>query len=255
MKAIAQKTTKDLVAKVNALQEASPKYIDPSSLTQESREWRLMKRDIDALFRVDARDAWEVTGMWHALSADAEGMENAFANSIALGHSETNCLNLMVNRLNLANFSGAQEQYGAVGAPEANMFSTMVIDGFKAGAFQTVAAFIGRLPSMGIDWQDAGLKSDALDAAEILQKAGISDADVAKHLDIAGGVLKGHGIRPKGGPRVTVAPGFFEAVTFQFEVPVSAKEAFEMNVELAIAEDEAGIPKDVHFDVVFGATA
>jgi hypothetical protein len=54
---------------------------------------------------------------------------------------------------------------------------------------------------------------------------------------------------------VTSADGFFRGVTYSLAVPMSAEEAFDMNVELASEEDAAGIVRHVASDVVFEAAA
>ncbi|QCP50200.1 hypothetical protein FAZ95_14025 [Trinickia violacea] len=242
-----------MIDRINELQGASQYFVDPSTISSMTREWRLLKREIDALFAVDACSAWELAGMWFALAGDRDGMERAFSKSLALGVSVSNHLNLMVNRLNLGMFSAAQEVYREVGAPEAGVFTTMVQDGITAGAIFTVARFAERAQEMGIEWNDGDWGSELTKAAAVLRKSGISEEQIARHLDIAGDVLIRHGVRPRVVPAITSAPGFFEGVTYLLTVPVTPNEAFDMNIELAMAEDAAGIAKDVAFDVVFEA--
>jgi hypothetical protein len=253
MQAKAQPKTFDLIERMNALQRAEPRYIDTDSLGASSREWRLLRRDVQPLFKVDACSAWELTGMYLALGGDREGMERAFERSFAIGISSTNQSNHMINRLNLGLFSQAQQAFAVAGAAEGGSFSKMVVDGLATGAVNMVAGFAERAREMKIEWDDGGL-SDALKAAvAILQRAGVDDAQIGRQLDIAGNILHNHRVRPEVTPLITAAPGDFEGVTYRLTVPVTPNEAFEMNVELAMAEDEAGLVKDVAFDVVFEA--
>ncbi len=106
---------------------------------------------------------------------------------------------------------------------------------------------------MKIPWNE-GDRETVMNAHKILAQAGITDERIARHLDVAGTVLRRHHIRNQAHPRVTVADGLFNGVTYVFSVPVSANEAFDLNMELAAEEYAAGIEKDVAFDVVFEGT-
>ncbi|GAB5098690.1 hypothetical protein [Caballeronia sp. HLA56] len=253
MKAIPELKSNTLIERINELQKISAhRYIDPTQVSGVSRDWRLIGREIRDLFRVDACVAWELTGAWKGLTGDFEGTEEAFRASAALGDNWSNRCNWTVNRLNLGMFSAAQEMYSSVGSPETGHFSEMLEDGYKAGAIAQAAHYIERARQMNIDW-DKKLVHEIEAAHTMLKASGISDERVARQLDVAGSILRKHGIRPHVSPRVTASAGFFEGVTYSLAVPVSAEEAFEMNVELAMCEDEAGIEKCVEFDVVFEA--
>jgi hypothetical protein len=246
----AQPKTFEIVERINALQAASPHYIDSAEITPNARAWRVIKRDIDAMFAVDACAAWELIGAWKALAGDFAGTEDAFEKSAAIGDSGTNHMNRMVNRLNLGKFSAAQDVFKVVGDPERGNFLMVILDGFRTGAIEQAASFIERAKEMRIEW-NKNLTGEVEVANRILREAGISDERIARHLDVAGQVLTRHRIRPHVSPRVTSADGFFSGVTYALAVPVSADEAFDMNIELALEEGEAGIDKDVAFDVVF----
>ncbi|SAL22392.1 hypothetical protein [Caballeronia humi] len=222
----------------------------PSTVTPLVREWRAIKREIDALMTVDACSAWELAGAWKGLTGDFDGTEEAFRNSVALGNTGTNEVNWMINRLNLGKFQAGQDIYARVGAPELGQFTLALREGFAAGAIAQAARFIARAEEMQIEW-DMEEADDLLQAHAILLDAGIPDEQIASQLDVAGTVLRRLRIRPIIVPLATSADGLFHGVTYSLTVPVPALEAFEMNVELAEAENQAGIKKDVAFDVVF----
>jgi hypothetical protein len=250
MKAIAQQKNGQLFEEINALQAASRHYLDSTSINPLVRRWRALKHEIDALMKVDACSAWELAGAWKGLSGDLAATEEAFANSAKLGNSGTNRINWMVNRLNLGLFSGAQALYAEVGTAEDGYFTQLLEEGCCSGAIQQAVRFIERAGEMHIKG-NADLTTEIIKANAILQVAGLSDACIAQHLDVAGLVLRRHRIRPDGTLRVTSAPGYFNGVTYAFKVPVPAESAFDMNIELAEEEDRAGIDKHVAFDVVF----
>lgn len=190
------------------------------------------------------------------LCGDREGMEAAFEKSLALGVSSSNKLNLMVNRLNLGLFSLAQEVYSEVGAPENGHFTTMVHDGYKAGAIFRVNSFIEEAQGMGIKWEgDADLATELKTAVAVLAASGINDEFIARRMNLAGDILHKHRLRLRIRPSVVNEVGEFVGVTYHLPVPVGPSEAFAMNLELAEAEIEAGIESDATFEVVFEAGA
>ncbi|SOE59934.1 hypothetical protein SAMN05414139_01628 [Burkholderia sp. D7] len=254
MKAIAQLKTAQILDRINALQTSTSHYFNSSQLTAPVREWREIKNEIDSLMKVDACAAWEAVGAWKGLAGDVTGTETAFANSIRLGNSGSNRENWMINRLNLGLFSAAQSLYAATGHPETGYFTLLLEDGYKAGAIEQAASFIERAREMRIKW-DENQVHEVTKANAILRHAGISDQQIGRQLDVAGVVLRRHQIRPNGSVLVTSADDFFSGVTYSLAVPVGAEKAFDMNVELARAEDKAGISKNVAFDVVFEAVA
>lgn len=93
----------------------------------------------------------------------------------------------------------------------------------------------------------------AEDAASILAQAGVTDVQVARHLEAVGAVLRRHKIAVDGAPRVsrTTVDGIASAVTYIFAVKCSPEEAFKLNVELAMEEEEMGIEKNQAFDALF----
>jgi len=254
MKSIAQLKTAQILDRINALQTSTSHYFNSSQLTAPVREWREIKNEIDSLMKVDACAAWEAVGAWKSLAGDVTGTETAFANSIRLGNSGSNRENWMINRLNLGLFSAAQSLYAATGHPETGYFTLLLEDGYKAGAIEQAASFIERAREMRIKW-DENQVHELTKANAILRHAGISDQQIGRQLDVAGVVLRRHQIRPNGSVLVTSADDFFSGVTYSLAVPVGAEKAFDMNVELARAEDKAGISKNVAFDVVFEAVA
>lgn len=254
MRAIPQLKTKDILDRINALQASSPFYLDVNRIDASTQCWKDVKRDIEAMFKVDARIAWELYGAWKALTGDWEGVNSAFGKSIALGSTGTNRMNWCINSLNLGMFSAGHQLYDTAGDPDPNFVNVMLRVGMNLGAVQKAARFVERAKEMNII-TDLNETENVKLAHEILREAGISDAQIAQHLDVAGVVLRKHNIRPNISARVAAAEGFFHGVTYAFTVPVSAAEAFEMNVELAMGEEAAGVHKDIAFDVVFQATA
>ncbi|ENH6337782.1 hypothetical protein ABWH74_001078 [Burkholderia vietnamiensis] len=244
----------DLVDRINEMQNGGSHFVDTSRLDAQSRAWRLLMREVEKLFAVDAQSAWELTGMLEGLRGDRDATEAAFEKSLALGISTSNRLNHMVNRLNLGLFSLAQRVYSEVGAPEGGNFCQMVENGFKAGAVFRAHQFATRAQAMNLKWNDRdSLGRDLDEAVAILYSSGIDDEQIGRRLDLAGDILHRHRLKSRIRHSVINHPGDFVGVTYRLHVPATPSETFNMNVELAEAETAAGIVSDSTFEVVFEA--
>jgi len=247
--------TRQIIDRINALQVQSAYFVRLDEVSARTRDCRAIKREIDELFAVDAAAAWELVGAWSTLSADVAEMTRAFEASIKIADTGTNRVNYAINNVAIGMFSAAQEtcaQFEAA-AGEGNAYAGVATaTAFLCGALSLANRLAAKARAMRQELDPRG-SVDLAVATDILGKAGISEAAIAKHLDIAGAILRSHNMRPRVEPRVTAAEGFFSGVTYAFHVPVSASEAFEMNIELATAESEAGIEKNIAFDVVFEA--
>lgn len=244
MNAIPQPKTHDIVDRINALQAASPRFIDPSEISPLSREWRAIRHDIDQLMHVDACAAWELTGSWRGLAGDAEGAEAAFRNSMALGQSDVGRENWMITRQNLGMFSAAQAIYRELGVPLTQDLAIIARYGFLAGAVGQTAKLIEAARASGFEW-DAEFTRQVMEAHSIMREAEVTDDEIARRLDCAGEVLRRHGWRPIVVPRVLSVEGVFRGVSFRFAVPVSLQKACDMDHELIREESKLSLFKPV----------
>lgn len=249
MQALPLPKTESLMNRINALQVDTPYYVDVSDLSATSREARSIRRQIEGLFEVDACAAWEVMGAWKALVGDWQGVTDAFRNSQAIGWSGSNRINLAVNCINLGMFSASQQTCADLGEDGITFVEAAVALTFECGAVSMSLEYARKAENMQKNL--GGIAANVAAANEIFARAGFTQERIARHLDVAGEVLRRHRIRPQVEPRVTVAKGFFEGVTYAMLVPVSTREAFDMNMELAMAEDDAGIHRDFAVDVAF----
>jgi hypothetical protein len=243
----------ELIDRINTL-VADPRSIDPESNDERAFEWRRIRDMLEPLFKVDAHEAWAIHGALYGAIGDRVELERGFKNSSRLGwewHIGHNWIN---NRIRVGMLSAAQELYAKCGSPTAGHFTQMLGFGFQAGCLHQAAEFSRKAIAMHIQTEDRNY-FDLLGASDMLRDAGITDADVGRHLDIAGNICLKHGFSSRAQLHITRGGGFFSGVTFALAVPVSAAEAFDMNVELAEAEHVAGIDKHIECDVVFKAVA
>jgi hypothetical protein len=236
MNAIPQPKTHQIVDRINALQAASPRFIDASGITPLSREWRGIRRDIDQLMQVDACAAWELMGSWRALAGDVEGAEAAFRNSMALGQSDVGRENWMITRLNLGMFSGAQEIYRELGMPRTQDLAIIARYGFIAGAVGWTARLIEDARGMGFEWEE-GWAREVMLARGIIDEVRVTDDEISQRLDCAGVVLRRNGLRPLVDVEVSLIDGVHRGVTYKLVIPLAWEHAHEMDRQL-LAEDD-----------------
>jgi hypothetical protein len=253
MNAIPQPKTHQIVDRINALQAASPRFIDTSDVTPLSREWRAIRQDIDQLMRVDACAAWELTGSWRALAGDVEGAEAAFRNSVALGQTGVNRENWMITRLNLGLFSKAQALFRDLCSTPNPNIAAIARYGFLAGAIGRTAALIDDMREMRIDL-DAAWCAEVMEAHSILSDANVSDEQIASRLDCGGTVLRRHGYRAVVVPQVISVEGVWRVVRFRLMVPLAFEPAHAMDHEVIWEEDKLGRVEPIAFAVFIKGT-
>ncbi|SAK52949.1 hypothetical protein AWB78_01276 [Caballeronia calidae] len=239
MNAIPQPKTHQIVDRINALQAASPRFIDPSEISPRSREWRAIRHDIDQLMRVDACAAWELTGSWRGLAGDVEGAEAAFRNSVALGLTDVGRENWMIMRLNLGLFSEAQALYRALGTPSKRDLVAIARYGFLAGAIGRTAELIEETRAAGFAWNDEWAEQ-VMTARRIMVETDVTDQQAGRLLDCAGTVLRRHGFRPVVVPRVLYVEDICRSVNYSLRIPLPWQQAHDMKHEVIREEGRQG---------------
>ncbi|MFC4420822.1 hypothetical protein [Cupriavidus pampae] len=92
-------------------------------------------------------------------------------------------------------------------------------------------------------------------AASLLAEAGLKDAEVARHVDLAREILRRRRLMLARHPFLSVhcVPGLLKAITYVFPVRLSSDQTFQMNCELADAEARANVKRHPYFDIAFVA--
>lgn len=248
-----QPKSNELIDRLNVLASV-PRVLNPMAMDGRSLEWRRIRDSLEPLFKVDAREAWAVHGALYSVAGDREEMERGFTNSVKLGWEWHIVHNWLNNRVRLGLLSSAQTLFVQYGDPVEGHFSEMARFGLQSGCIQQAAKFSEQAKTMSIQVNELH-DSELLVASKMLAGIGISDADVGMRLDIAGNICLKHGYHTRVHVHITNASDFFSGVTFALAIPVTAQEAFDLNVELAEAEEAAGIQKHIECEVVFKAAA
>jgi hypothetical protein len=92
-------------------------------------------------------------------------------------------------------------------------------------------------------------------SASILRRVGISDEQVARHIDAAGSVLRDMRVFEAREPQIIASDvdNVMTGVTMVLYVKCDPAEVFSYNLALAQKEDELKVVKHPAFDVVFAA--
>jgi hypothetical protein len=235
----------DVIRDINARLQGA--YADPTTW-----EMRSLKRECEKVRDADPSDGWGLLGSYYALVGNADECDRCFAASFRLSKTPVTCGNYHANLGNLGYFSKAHQFFVDVGSPKLGMLSMFIEQAPCLGSFRTTVSYAEEAEAMGITSLPP-LSEAYVRATGVLKRAGVTDEQVAQHLDAAGEILRRHRLFYGDKIRVNVSDveGLFVGVTCIVPVAKTPKEVFELNVELAVAEQEMGVQKHPVFDVMF----
>ncbi|QOY95607.1 hypothetical protein IM543_07070 [Massilia sp. UMI-21] len=244
--AVAKTKSSEVVDKLNNVLEEG-KYADSNSFAM-----RAILRDCEQVRAVDPAHGWSLLGCYHTLLGDEEEVERCFRASQNLMKSPHACSNYHTNLTNLGFFSRAHAFYKANGNPESGNFSMISLIGFLSGSFQTFVSYYDRAVAMNMELPQYPI-TQLRRVAELLSRAGWSDEMTTRHMDAAGLILRRHRLLCSEDSQVDVVdePGVFQGVTCAIPLQMNAEKVFELNMELAAAEEELQVEKSPVFDVMF----
>jgi hypothetical protein len=246
MRIAAQTKFSDVIDAINALLYKG-EYANRNDFAM-----RAILRECNRVRDAEPSLGWSLLGCYHSLLGEAEEVDRCFRASQDLGSIPVACDNYHTNLTNLGYFSRAHEFFRTRGHPEGGMFTRMASVAFTSGSIQTFSSFYEKAVAMNIEMPTLPV-AKAIRASAVLSAAGVTDEDITRHLDAAGVVLRRHRIffEDEGEVEVADEPGLFNGVTCIFRLHRSAEEVFDLNMELALAEEEMAIEKSPAFDVLF----
>jgi Tfp pilus assembly protein PilF len=244
----AQTIANTLVEDANRLTENTAYFIGLDNM-----EWRRLVREAIKLRNIDPHAGWAVLGMLYGIVGDVDQMNQAFRSSIDLRNNPTTIVNWIGNLVSVGQFSAAQELFAKEGHPTKASFTYLYEAGLMSFSYQKADEYFELAKEMNMNLDALNKSSFARTLASFLRERDISDAHLAKHFDAAGKIMRKHGIVVTHETSMAQIDGIHHGITVALDVPVSQEEAFDMNIELAMAEDEFGIEKHPAFDIVFSA--
>ena len=124
------------------------------------------------------------------LSGDVEGVRSDLAHASRFGYAQVIAVNGLTCYVNLGLFSEARSYYIQAADPKNGYFSEINEVGIACGAFRTLREFYELALRMKIDIAEFALRDRALQAADLLERTGTTDDEVAALLDIAGELMR-----------------------------------------------------------------
>lgn len=145
--------------------------------------------EIDNLAEADREAAARLRGYQIHLTGDLDGALACFATLDGF----TSKIDTLCILANLGHQDRALKLFQQVSSPEKGEFSTLVPMGVCVGAFRTLASHIEKARQMKLTNLE-GLPLDEIgEAAAVMERAGVSDEDVARALSVAGRTLVDYG--------------------------------------------------------------
>lgn len=195
---------------------------------------------------------WALLAMLHARVGDFDEMNRAYRTSLGLQKDETTIANWAANLVSLGFFTQAQELFALHGHPNKGMLSYLYEVGVMSFSYRQATQYLRMAEDINMDVRSLATPM-AESISKFLKENDISDAEIAKHFDVAGEIMRRHRLVFAYETNFTHMDGLHHGITVAVDVPVSQSEAFDMNIELAMAEEEFQIKKHPSFDVVFSA--
>ena len=209
----------DLTPLINALVIKTTRYLAPDDM-----QLRRLIRQAEQLIGADAAQGHSALAALYQLTGDRERTLHHIDNAIQLAPSTLDHLgNKATNLANLGYYSEAQIFFDRAVDPEKGKMTFGWGKGCIYGAFRTMLRHLQRAREMTLEL--SGLDTEIAErAAAVLEKAGVTDADIAKVLDIFGGVVRQRRLFYAGqAPQVIVFDEIgqepFIEMVFDFDVP------------------------------------
>ncbi|MES2007969.1 MAG: hypothetical protein V4468_03650 [Pseudomonadota bacterium] len=250
MNAVPLTKATEIIDRANAFARAGGPFASRDDLW-----WRSLKRQVDDVIKIDPGVGWSTYGTIMALVGDVEEMERGFRAALPFAGARPDIItNWLVNKSNLGYYSEALQLSIEYADPKTGYFTDRYPILVRAGGFSAASKFLVRAREMGIEI--ASLDPERIElAAQLLSRAELSDEDIARHLDIAGTLMREMGHLHVGNPIVDVqdVDGVFSGVTYVLNMRLGQEDVFELNCALADAEVEKGIKRHPYFDISFAA--
>jgi hypothetical protein len=245
---IAVQTTNypEVVDKINVLLN-SLTYADPSSSAAQE-----ILRDCERVRRNEPAFGWSLLSLYYSVIGESQEADRCFRTSQAWENLFVASENYHASLSNTGFFSKAHSFFKERGSPETGMFSALANNALMSGSIQTFVLYFDMAVAMQMEMPTFQIESARI-AADLLRRTGVTDEHLTRHLDAAGAVLRRHRLffQEVAELEISDEPDVLIGVTYVFRIKMSPPEVFEMNLELALTEEEMGIEKSSSFDVVF----
>lgn len=211
-------------------------------------QWHRWMREIAPLKEINRAEWDSAAGVLFSIVGRFDEAHRCFENSLLIEYSPMVLRNFLQSKIACGQYLEAQALYSKYGHPSQGNFERLFRTGVESGAYEVAITFSAAARKMGLEVPT--LREPPEEIVELLRSEGISDVDLARHLEAAGKICSRHRVKTQI-KRMVAGNDKPVMMTLLFVVPKSGDEVFEMNMELAQAEEEMGIVKRMAVDVAF----
>jgi hypothetical protein len=216
-------------------------------------EWHKVGFQIDGLIGINPVEGWLGRCYWHLVMGNTPDIHYSVRNVFRLTRNVPVILETVGIYAGHGMPSAAAPAYAYAANPVHGNLPEALPYAAATGCLQMVAEYIDKASAQGTDLGEAQeLAGKVQRAAKILQKHGITDANVAAHLDLAGEVMR-EDKRFQSLPQLHMPDDTPESFLIEFLVDCSPTEVATYNQRLSEKEKAAGIAGKPAYHVVFSA--
>lgn len=170
---------------VNEILSSATHYLSAN----DERVQRLL-REAQSSIKVNAAEAYSVKGSIYQLTGEHDQARYSIDNAIKLAPSNYVYLqNKCAGLVNLGFFLEAQQVFDRLADPKTGFFTRAWNMGYVCGAFASMTQHLEKALRLGLDLSGLDIMT-APQAARVLKKAGLTDADIGSTLDAVGALLR-----------------------------------------------------------------
>lgn len=241
--------TNDLADEIGARYGSAQFYIERDLAVAR------LGRQIADVERLDRAAGLALKAHLASYLGDEDGVADAYRSLQRIGHRDVHALNIAMAYGKLGYYSAAQNIIRPFIKAESGLLSEFRDLAYGVGLYHHVHSEFDRAKAMNLEFANGGPTAAASRIQELLQRAGISDADLAAQMDAIGIVMRRHRrpVRKTSSTPIFYEPESLEMVTIRCLIEASPTELFQMNVDLAQVAEELGLPTYENLVLTFGA--
>lgn len=222
-------------------------------VTKGSIEWHRVGFQIDGLINFNPSQGWLMRGLWHSLMGNTQDIHNSIRNVYRLTRSIPVLLDVIGIYASHGMPSAVTQVYAYAANPDHGDIQHALPYAVATGSLKQTAEYLDKAEEKGINLAGfEGLIGKIRTAAGILNTHGITDEKLARHLDLAGEVIR-EAQRFQGLPDLHVPTQDPAGFLIEYVVDCEPAEIFAFNQSLSEKERATGITGSHAYHVVFTA--
>ena len=216
-------------------------------------EWHRIGFQIDGLINFNPAQGWLMRGVWHSLMGNTQDIHSSIRNVYRLTRSVPVLLDVIGIYTSHGMPSAATQVYAYAANPAHGDLLKALPYAVATGSLQQTVEYLDKARELGMDMAGSHeLIQKIRVAARMLDAHGISDDVLARHLDLAGEVMR-EDQRFQSLPNLHLPAGSPESFLIEYTVDCGPDEAAAFNQSLSGKEKAAGILKSPVYNIIFTA--